>query len=506
MLLDEIDKMGADSRGDPPPRARGARPGTESPVHRSLPRRAVRSVPRHVPRHRQRRADHPGTAARSHGDDRRAGVHRGGEAQDRHATRRAASPREHGLARPNPNFESRSRRRDVVRGYTREAGVRGLQRCWTRSVAPPPCTPPPRSTPARTPGRRGGGVHPASRRGSRAGRRRAHGDARTHREGLGPPRYEGANTDLRGREEIPGVVAGLSWTAVGGDLMYIEAAVMPGKGDIQLTGQLGDVIKESALIALSWVQSHARALGLTPPAVGEAGGGERRRRRRRKVRSRGRRRLSAASRALANTAPTPRSRRFRRLRRRLLLLLLSPSSRLRGWVRFARTASTPSRSRRAPRRGRFAPRSFRAHPPSAGRHPEGRSQRGRDDVHGAGVPFQRSPRESDTAMTGEVSLRGSCSPWGVSRRNSSPRTSTACDGCSCREMHERRRSRGAGGDAARARIVPCVTMADVLENAFEGGYDSWDARRCEPGGERRASDATERLHRRALIFSSVLCP
>ena len=90
---------------------------------------------------------------------------------------------------------------------------------------------------------------------------------------LGPPRYEGANTDLRGGEEIPGVVAGLSWTAVGGDLMYIEAAVMPGKGDIQLTGQLGDVIKESALIALSWVQSHARALGLTPPTATESNGG-----------------------------------------------------------------------------------------------------------------------------------------------------------------------------------------------------------------------------------------
>ena len=55
--------------------------------------------------------------------------------------------------------------------------------------------------------------------------------------------------------------------------MYIEAAVMPGKGDIQLTGQLGDVIKESALIALSWVQSHARALGLTPPTATESNGG-----------------------------------------------------------------------------------------------------------------------------------------------------------------------------------------------------------------------------------------
>ena len=57
MLLDEIDKMGGFGLSAA---VRGARPGTESPIHRSLPRRAVRSLPGHVPRHRQRRADHPG--------------------------------------------------------------------------------------------------------------------------------------------------------------------------------------------------------------------------------------------------------------------------------------------------------------------------------------------------------------------------------------------------------------------------------------------------------------
>jgi ATP-dependent Lon protease len=92
---------------------------------------------------------------------------------------------------------------------------------------------------------------------------------------LGPPRYDGASNDLRSSGLIPGIVAGLSWTAVGGDIMYIEAAVMPGTGQLQLTGQLGDVIKESAHIAMSWVQSHAQTLGLVDDAASssESGGG-----------------------------------------------------------------------------------------------------------------------------------------------------------------------------------------------------------------------------------------
>ncbi len=49
--------------------------------------------------------------------------------------------------------------------------------------------------------------------------------------------------DLKERGELPGVVAGLSWTAVGGDLMFIEAAVMPGRGELQLTGQLGRAVQ-----------------------------------------------------------------------------------------------------------------------------------------------------------------------------------------------------------------------------------------------------------------------
>jgi ATP-dependent Lon protease len=64
------------------------------------------------------------------------------------------------------------------------------------------------------------------------------------------------------RTLIPGVALGLSWTAAGGETLYIEATQMFGKKGLSLTGQLGDVMKESAQTALSWVRAHARQLGI----------------------------------------------------------------------------------------------------------------------------------------------------------------------------------------------------------------------------------------------------
>ena len=67
-----------------------------------------------------------------------------------------------------------------------------------------------------------------------------------------------------GRKSQVGIVRGLAWTSVGGDTLQIEVNVMPGKGDIDLTGQLGDVMKESAIIAMSYVRSISRESGIKP--------------------------------------------------------------------------------------------------------------------------------------------------------------------------------------------------------------------------------------------------
>lgn len=66
-----------------------------------------------------------------------------------------------------------------------------------------------------------------------------------------PPRFDDRETAER--VASPGVSVGLVWTPFGGDVQFIEATSMTGKGDLHLTGQLGDVIKESAQIALTWV-------------------------------------------------------------------------------------------------------------------------------------------------------------------------------------------------------------------------------------------------------------
>ena len=64
------------------------------------------------------------------------------------------------------------------------------------------------------------------------------------------------------RSGIPGVATGLAWTPVGGDILFVEAARMPGNGKLIMTGQLGDVMKESAQAALSLVKARARPLGI----------------------------------------------------------------------------------------------------------------------------------------------------------------------------------------------------------------------------------------------------
>ena len=81
---------------------------------------------------------------------------------------------------------------------------------------------------------------------------------------LGPRKFE---AEVAMRTDIPGVATGLAWTPVGGDILFIEASRSPGNGKLALTGQLGDVMKESAQAALSLVKARERELGIAPEVV-----------------------------------------------------------------------------------------------------------------------------------------------------------------------------------------------------------------------------------------------
>ncbi len=124
----------------------------------------------------------------------------------------------------------------LVRGYTREAGLRNLEReiaAITRKVAK-----------RRVEGR------PDSVEVTEA----------LVGELLGAPRF--LHEELEERTRIPGVAVGLSWTPTGGEILFIEATRMKGSKTLTLTGQLGDVMKESAQAALSWARSHVSQLGV----------------------------------------------------------------------------------------------------------------------------------------------------------------------------------------------------------------------------------------------------
>ncbi len=126
----------------------------------------------------------------------------------------------------------------VIRGYTREAGVRNLER----------------------------EIGALCRK---AARRRAEGDTNPLEITpdvvvalLGAPLF--LDEEMEERTKEPGVAIGLAWTPAGGDVLFIEASRMAGPGTLTLTGQLGDVMKESARAALSWFRAHAAAYGADP--------------------------------------------------------------------------------------------------------------------------------------------------------------------------------------------------------------------------------------------------
>jgi ATP-dependent Lon protease len=123
----------------------------------------------------------------------------------------------------------------LVREYTREAGVRGLERR----------------------------IADVCRKAARLVAEGHEGDIAVDegrvRSWMGPRRF---TSEARRRTADAGVATGLAYTATGGDVLFVEAQAYPGKGRLTITGQLGEVMKESAQAALSWVRSHTERLGL----------------------------------------------------------------------------------------------------------------------------------------------------------------------------------------------------------------------------------------------------
>jgi ATP-dependent Lon protease len=125
----------------------------------------------------------------------------------------------------------------IIRAYTREAGVRNLEREIGRAL------------------------RYAAVRIAEGSESHVHIGLGQLEELLGPPRFE---NEIAMRTSVSGVATGLAWTPVGGDILFIEATRTPGRGNFILTGQLGEVMRESAQAALSLVKTKAASLGVDP--------------------------------------------------------------------------------------------------------------------------------------------------------------------------------------------------------------------------------------------------
>ena len=144
---------------------------------------------------------------------------------------------EHGL-RPSMIEFQPAAVKVLIRSYTREAGVRNLE----REIA--------------------GVVRKATRKFAEGRRAKLVVTPKFVQEALGAPRY--LHDEVAERELTPGIAVGLVWTPVGGDVVFIESSRMSGAKGLTLTGQLGDVMKESVSAALSYVRSHASELKIDP--------------------------------------------------------------------------------------------------------------------------------------------------------------------------------------------------------------------------------------------------
>ena len=231
LMIDEIDKMGADFRGDPA----SAMLEVLDPEQNSTFRDHYLDVPYDLSSvffictANQVDTIPPALLDRMETIELSGYTHE----EKREIAKRYLVPRQmerNGVGRSKVQFLRTALDR-IIDGYTREAGVRSLEReigSICRKVA----------------------------REFAEGRRRSKRTIRpeTVTELLGKPRFE---PEVKRRTSEPGVATGLAWTPVGGDVLFVEAAAYPGEGKLQITGQLGDVMKESAAAALSYVRSLA---------------------------------------------------------------------------------------------------------------------------------------------------------------------------------------------------------------------------------------------------------
>jgi ATP-dependent proteinase. Serine peptidase. MEROPS family S16 len=144
--------------------------------------------------------------------------------------------KDHGLTLENLSISDQALRM-VISNYTREAGVRNLERNIANLC------------------------RKAAKKIVEIKTKKVSINTKNLDKYLGPPRFR---FDTVKDEDLVGVVNGLAWTEVGGDTLSVEAIVMKGKGSIQLTGQLGDVMKESAMAGISYIRANAERFGIDP--------------------------------------------------------------------------------------------------------------------------------------------------------------------------------------------------------------------------------------------------
>ncbi|HFC00430.1 MAG TPA: endopeptidase La, partial [Phaeodactylibacter sp.] len=146
--------------------------------------------------------------------------------------------KEHGLKSKDVKFSTKVIRA-IIEGYTRESGVRSLD----RQVA--------------------GVMRGIAKRVAMEEKYEVNLKPEHLKDLLGPTKF---SKDMYQEQQVPGVTVGLAWTSVGGDILFIESSLSKGNGKLTLTGNLGDVMKESATTALTYLKSHAEKLGVDPDA------------------------------------------------------------------------------------------------------------------------------------------------------------------------------------------------------------------------------------------------